>query len=100
MKRVWVICFFILSTGELKAQLYDANWVIGPNASLLNFRNDIVTLDSVKNEIWFFLTSACISNASGDLLFTCYGSCATDKNGDTLQNGCNLCPTQTKFRTK
>jgi hypothetical protein len=92
MKRILTILFSLLAGLGVMGQGYDVNWVIGPNASLLNFRNDTVTLDSIQNEIWFFLTSACISNASGDLLFTCYGSCATDKNGDSLQNGCNLCP--------
>jgi hypothetical protein len=76
------------------AQQYDAQWVIGPNASVLDFRTpDTVKLDSlVYANVWFFLTSACICDESGNLLYTCYGPCVTDKNGYGLANGCGLSP--------
>ena len=93
MKRKWLITLcLVLLTIVGWAQLYDAQWVIGPTTSVIDFRNDTVTVNSLSNDIPFFLTNACISDESGELLYTCYGSCVTDKYGDTLFNGENLSP--------
>jgi hypothetical protein len=94
MKAITGFLLLFLWVLNSLAQQYDAQWVIGPNISVLNFQNiDTVQLDSIPNSnMAIFLTSASISNASGNLLYFTNGIFISDKNGDTLPNGYGLSP--------
>jgi hypothetical protein len=54
MKNIVIWILGLLIVIDLQAQLYDAQWVIGPVASVLDFRNDTITTRLVQNNVWFF----------------------------------------------
>jgi hypothetical protein len=74
------------------AQQHGAQWVLGPLSSVLDFREDTIARRTLPGYIPLRLTSACISDENGDLLYVCHGSSITDLNGDTLMNGDGLSP--------
>lgn len=92
VKAICVCCCSLILRQIVIAQDYGVQWVIGPNSSILDFRNDTLRLDSIDNYIPFLRTSACISDEQGNLLYTCYGYAVTDRYGATLLNGDSLSP--------
>ncbi len=93
MKRYLVITAFLLLSYLGKAQLYDAQWVTGPNTSILDFRTvDTVLLRNQPQDMPMQSTNASICDENGNLLFYTNGIYIADKNGDTVLNGSNLSP--------
>ncbi|MDB5283728.1 MAG: hypothetical protein JWO06_2803 [Bacteroidota bacterium] len=90
----------LLACLALRAQLYDAQWVIGPNTSVVDFRTiDSVHTYTISRSMATTFTNACISSDSGELLYYTNGIFISDKNGDTLSNGTGLspCPYTTQY---
>ena len=86
---ILIICCSLLS----KAQLYDAQWVLGCNpTTIMDFRNDTLKLDTLPGATPSFLTVANICDEAGNLLYYTNGIYIEDKNGDTLQNGTGINP--------
>lgn len=71
-----LICLIVYCIG--KAQLYDAQWAIGYNESILDFRNsDTVKVDTLPTLDGFLFTNSCICDENGDLIY--------------YTNGINIC---------
>jgi hypothetical protein len=87
-----LITFFL--TGVLvHAQQYDAQWVIGPNTSVIDFRQaDTVLLRTQPKDIPTSFTNASICDETGNLLYYTNGIYIADRNGDTVMNGSGLSP--------
>lgn len=87
---IYVLLIFIQQT---TAQLHDAQWFVGPlPSSVIDFRNDTVTNYAISNDISTILTTACISDEEGNLLYMSNGIFISDKNGAPLVNGDSLSP--------
>jgi hypothetical protein len=92
IRKFYLTGLYVVMAHWVFGQMHDAQWVIGPKTSVLDFRNDTVTIDTLLNYVPFFLTTACISNEEGNLLYSCYGYAVTDRYGATLLNGDSLSP--------
>ena len=71
--------------------MYDAQWAIGYNESVIDFRNNTVRIDSLRLAEYFTFTNACICDEAGNLLFYTNGISICNRN-DTLLNGTGLNP--------
>src|SRR5437660_1480794 len=91
---VFVTAWFIAS-----AQLHDAQWVIGPVTSAIDFRNDTVTNRLIENSFWTFRTNADICDENGNLLSMTNGIFISDANGTEMlnENDLNPCPYTTQY---
>ncbi len=58
----------------------------------LNFITGNLVISQVDRQIDFYRTSANITDASGDLLFSTNGAFVANVTGDTLMNGTGLAP--------
>ncbi|MFN8288461.1 MAG: T9SS type A sorting domain-containing protein [Chitinophagales bacterium] len=93
MKHTLAFLFFLQLSYTGKAQLYDAQWVTGPNTSILDFRTaDTVLLSNQPQDMPMEATNASICDENGNLLFYSNGIYIADRNGDTVLNGSNLSP--------
>ncbi|MDB5283406.1 MAG: hypothetical protein JWO06_2481 [Bacteroidota bacterium] len=91
MKKVLTI-LFILCILVGKSQFYDAQWVLAPNPSRVDFRNDTIANSSIHGFFNTILTDANICDSVGNLLFATNGVNVYDQLGDTLSNGVGLSP--------
>jgi hypothetical protein len=90
--RIFICSFLICSNFIASAQLYDAQWLLGYNESIVDFRTaDTVKLDSLPTLIYFILTNACICDEQGNLLYYTNGIDICGQT-DTLMNGTGLSP--------
>ena len=79
----------------IKAQLYDAQWVLGDFTSILDFRTvDSVLVDSVPVQMSTTITVANICDEVGNILYCSNGIYIADKDGNRILNGSNLNPCQ------
>lgn len=92
MKKAAIWAWLVLYTCTCYAQQHGAQWVLGPNTSVLDFRDDTIARRTLPGYVPFFLTTASICDENGELLYSCYGAGITDLNGDTLNNGSGLSP--------
>lgn len=84
---------FLLVSLFAHAQQYDAQWVIGPNTSVIDFRQaDTVLLHTQPKDIPTSFTNASICDETGSLLYYTNGIYVADRNGDTVMNGSGLSP--------
>ncbi len=91
MRNVVIICCSLVCF-TVKAQLYDAQWALGYNESVLDFRNaDSVGVYSIPTLEYFTVTNASICDESGKLLYYTNGISLCGING-ILQNGSGLNP--------
>ena len=92
MRKI-VTALFILFYSVSHAQMYDAQWVIGPNTSVVDFRSiDSVHTYTINTWMNTKLANACISDENGNLLYYTNGIYIADSNGDSLLNGNGLSP--------
>lgn len=92
MIRAWILisglCFCLVAKG----QLYDAQWILGYNTSVVDFRTfDTIKTYSIPTNNYFSITNASICNPNGNLLFYTNGISICTEN-DTLPNGSGLSP--------
>jgi len=95
-----VILLFCLCTLLLRnvanAQLNDAQWMLGPNTSSINFRTGVPTLDSILFDMNTGAANSAISDSQGNLLYYTNGVYIAGKlgSGDSILNGngINPCP--------
>ena len=93
MKKVVIFFLFVIYCQESSAQLYGAQWMLGPNTSRMDFRNDTVVNDSIRLWMNTHLTNADICDSTGNLLFYTNGIYVADGNtGDSILNGNGLSP--------
>ncbi len=76
----------------INAQLYDAQWVIGPNTSVLDFRIDTIRLYPISTFMNTKDANADICDSAGDLLYYTNGFYIAGSNGNALLNGDTLSP--------
>ena len=92
MRKLFSILNIVLAYFNSEAQLYDAQWVLAPNPSVVDFRNNSVTNGLISSFFSMTLTDANICDSSGDLLYITNGINLYDINGDSLVNGNGLSP--------
>lgn len=93
MKKLSLLISLLVITIYSYSQLHGEQWVIGgSDPTTIDFRNNNIALDSIYRDVYFFLTSACISDEKGDLLYFSNGINLYDKHGDILENGDSLNP--------
>lgn len=91
MKTLISIACLIFSNA-LSAQLYNAQWVIGENESVLDFRNsDTVGIYSIPTLDYFTVTNASICDELGNLLYYTNGINICGESA-VLQNGSGINP--------
>jgi len=92
MKQYVALWLLIVKGLLLPAQLYDAQWVLGYNTSVVDFRDlDTVKTYTIPTNNYFSITNTSICNSSGNLLFYTNGISICTPN-DTLPNGSGLSP--------
>ncbi len=76
------------------AQLNDAQWMLGPNTSNIDFRSAMPVNDSIANWMPTRFTNTAISNNAGEILYYTNGIYVAGKlgGGDTILNGGGLNP--------
>ncbi|MDB5284185.1 MAG: hypothetical protein JWO06_3260 [Bacteroidota bacterium] len=92
MKKIFLVwcAVFLYTPGQ--SQMYDAQWVLGPLPSTIDFGNNTITNHSISDIFSVILTNANICDSSGNLLLITNGINLYDKNGDSLSNGNGLSP--------
>ncbi len=91
---------FLLCPIGLRSQGLNNLWTGGYGSSFgpplggvdLEFSSGSLEINSVSRAIWYFRTSANMTDATGDLLFSANGAFLANANGDTLLNGSGLNP--------
>ncbi|MBS1656751.1 MAG: T9SS type A sorting domain-containing protein [Bacteroidetes bacterium] len=74
-------------------QKYDQTWAFGTYQNVsLKFPGADYEKDSLHSDIFYFFTSASISDTAGNLLFYTNGRMVMNRNGDTMKNGDYLSP--------
>jgi len=74
------------------AQQYGAEWEVSYYTTVLDFRTDTVSLDSIPGLMPMVLTNANICDTDGNLLYFTNGCYIADRNGNMLMNGDTLSP--------
>ena len=76
------------------AQWNDAQWMLGPNTTNIDFRSSTPVSDSIQKWMGTYITNAAISDDGGELLYYTNGIYIAGKlsGGDSLLNGNNLNP--------
>ena len=92
MKRNIRILFFVALWVNASAQKYDAEWVIGPNTSALDFRVDTVGLDTISGYMNTWEANADICDINGNLLYYTNGDYIAGSDGNVLVNGDTISP--------
>ena len=92
MKKAAIWAWLVPCTCTGYAQQHGAQWVLGPNTSILDFRGDTVARRTLIDDIWFHRTSASISDENGELLYICNGLSIYDPNSQLLINGDSINP--------
>jgi Secretion system C-terminal sorting domain len=91
MKRILTF-FALLGWAVGYGQLYDAQWALGYDESVVDFRTaDTVKVYSIPTLEYFTFTNASICDANGNLLYYTNGISICGVN-DTLTNGQGLSP--------
>ena len=91
MRTLLVVCLLGI-TASLHAQLYDAQWALGDNESVIDFREaDSVNIYAIPFFQKFFLTNASICDSAGNLLYYTNGISICGVNNSVL-NGDNISP--------
>jgi hypothetical protein len=92
MKIIFTITLALLTGLVAKGQLYDAQWALGYNQSVLDFRtSDTVKPYSLPTVIYFTDDNASICDENGNLLYYTNGISICGVT-DTLLNGSGLSP--------
>lgn len=74
------------------AQLYNAQWVLGYNESVLDFRNDTLTAYAIQPLMPIFLTNASTCSCTGELLYYTNGIYIAGADVNQIMNGDSLSP--------
>jgi hypothetical protein len=92
IRYIFVFIFAVFCCETSNAQLYGAQWMVGPNTSRIDFRNDTVINDSITKLMYTTGTNAAICDGSGNFLYYTNGIYVAGSNGDSLLNGNGLNP--------
>ena len=96
-----LVCYTFFNSS---AQLYDAQWMLGPRTSTVDFRTDPPSLDTIHKSIVGYESNAAISNYAGELLYYTNGIYIAGKqsSGDSILNGngLNPCPFTTQYSSQ
>ncbi len=94
MKKEFILLLCVYGWALGKAQLYDAQWVLGPNTSNIDFRGETPVNDSIGKWMGMRDANAAICDSTGDLLFYTNGIYIAGKrsDGDSILNGNDLNP--------
>lgn len=87
MKKRWLITIVaFICWAKLQAQQYDAQWLTGPNPSVIDFRNDtaVATFSTITGFFNCTITVANICDSAGNLLFMTNGIYIFDQAGNQL----------------
>lgn len=90
--RILIGITFLLHFTTTSAQQYGAQWVLGYNESVLDFRNDTLINYPIGPLMPMFLSTATICDYSGDLLYYTNGIYISGKHGNRIANGDSLSP--------
>ncbi len=96
MKSNLLILLSLIYVVQIAAQhKYDYNWLFGFNtntASILNFNEDLLIIDTAYNELRMAFTGGTISDKSGKLLFYTNACDIYDASFNLMENGGGLNP--------
>ena len=92
MKQYVALWLLIVKGLLLPAQLYDAQWLLGYNESVLDFRVDTIARYAIQPLMPIFLTNASICNSTGELLYYTNGIYIAGADGNQIMNGDSLNP--------
>jgi Secretion system C-terminal sorting domain len=92
MKSLLPLFLFITGYFSSAGQGYGAQWVIGDNISVLDFRDDTLKNYPIGPTMPMFLTEANICDSNGNLLYYTNGIYIAGADGNQIANGDSLSP--------
>ena len=92
MKFVIIVLLSCITFALVNAQGHSAQWLVGPNTSVLDFRIDTIGLYTISTFMNTDETNADICDTNGDLLYYTNGFYIAGGDGNSLQNGDTLSP--------
>jgi hypothetical protein len=92
MKQL-AVAYLLFCSVVASGQMYDAQWIVGPRISMLDFRPaDSVHIYTSQKWMNTKLATANISDEDGNLLYYTNGIYIAGSNGDSILNGNGLSP--------